>query len=93
MSSQETHIPGVPESDKPPRRLVQIAGSLNHPDITRVGLTTTTDGRWALMVRVNSGTQIPIREVEDASRGFPVVYQDEPDEPPIARPAYPGRGE
>jgi hypothetical protein len=93
MSSRKTHIPGVPESDKPPRKLGQIAESLDHPDVTRVGLTTTTDGRWALMVRVKPGTRIPIREVEDASHGHPVVYQDEPDEPPIARPAYPGSGE
>ena len=93
MSSRETHIPGVPESDKPPRKLVQLAKSLHHPEVTRVGLTTTSDGRWALMVRIKPSTQTPISEVEDASGGFPVVYQDEPDEPPVARPAYPGSGE
>lgn len=92
MSSRTTHVPGRPASPKP-QRLAEIADSLSHPDVTRVGLTTTTDGRWALMVRVKPGTQIPIREVEQVSSGYPVIYQDEPEEPPVARPAYPGLGE
>ena len=93
MSNRKTHKPGLPESDEPPRKLTKIADSLNHPDVSRVGLTTTTDGRWALMVRVKPETQVPIREVEDACSGYPVVYQDEPDELPVARPAYPKSGE
>ena len=92
MSSRTTHNPGSPTSPKP-QKLAQIADSLTHPDVTRVGLTTTTDGRWALMVRVRPSTQIPIREIEEAANGYPVVYQDEPDELPIARPAYPASGE
>ena len=93
MKSGKTHIPGIPASPTPPRELARIAKSLNHPDVTSVGLTTTTDGRWALMVRVKPGTEIPIRKVEEVSSGFPVIYEDEPDEPPIARPAYPAAGE
>ena len=93
MSSRTTHYPGPPTSPDPPPRLAQIAKSLSHPDVTRVGLTTTTDGRWALMVRVRPDTHIPIQKVEETCSGYPVIYQDEPDEPPIARPAYPDKGE
>ena len=93
MSSRTSHIPGLPESPEPPRKLAQIADSLDHPDVTRVGLTTTKDGHWALMVRVRPSTQIPIHEVEKECSGYPVIYQDEPEEPPVARPAYPASGE
>ena len=93
MSDRTKHIPGLPKSPSPPPELAQVAKSLTDPDITRVGLTTTSDGRWALMVRVKSGTEVPIKKVEEACSGYPVIYQDEPDEPPVARPAYPAEGE
>jgi len=93
MSNRTKHIPGLPESPSPPPALAQIAKSLTHPDVTRVGLTTTKDGHWALMVRVRPDTEIPIQEVEDVCSGYPVIYQDEPEEPPVARPAYPAAGE
>ena len=32
---------------------------------------------------------VPIPAVEAQAKGFPVVYEAEPDEPPIAKPAYP----
>ena len=93
MSDRTKHIPGLPESSSPPPELAQIAKSMSDPDVSRVGLTTTKDGRWALMVRVKSGTEVPIQKVEEACSGYPVIYQDEPDEPPVARPAYPAKGE
>jgi hypothetical protein len=73
--------------------LAEAAASLTHPLVTRAGLTTTADGRWALMVRVKEGTATPVPEVEAASHGHPVVYDVEPRDWPVARPAYPGRGE
>jgi hypothetical protein len=93
MSDRTKHIPGLPNSPSPPPELAKIAKSLTDPDVTRVGLTTTSDGRWALMVRVKPGAEAPIKKVEEASSGYPVIYQDEPDEPPAARPAYPAEGE
>lgn len=70
-----------------------MADALRHPDVTRVGLTTTGDGDWAVMVRTKPGTVTPIAAIEKAGRGYPVIYEVEPDEPPVARPAYPSRGE
>lgn len=93
MSSRKTHIPGRPVSEKPPSKLVKISKSLSDPAVTRVGLTTTADGRWALMVRVKPGNSTPIKEVEEACDDYPVVYQDEPEDLPVARPAYPAKGE
>ena len=93
MNYQSPHIPGPPESPEPPNRLVEIAASLSHPAVTRVGLTTTTDGRWALMVRVQPGTSIPCKDIEAVCNDYPIVYQEEPKEFPVARPAYPALGE
>jgi hypothetical protein len=93
MSSRDTHIPGRPVSPEPPSKLVEITKTVSDAAVTRVGLTTTTDGRWALMVRVKPGTPIPVKAVEEASSDYPVIYQEEPEEPPVARPAYPARGE
>jgi hypothetical protein len=88
-----THRPAPPRHPEPPRELVEAADALRHRDVTRVGLTTTSEGDWALMVRTRPGTPTPIEDVERASKGHPVVYDVEPDEPPVARPAYPSRGE
>jgi aminoglycoside phosphotransferase (APT) family kinase protein len=93
MNDRSMHIPGLPVSPEPPEGLVKIANSLSGPEVTRVGLTTTANGRWALMVRVRPGTSIPVKEVEDKCHEYPVIYQDEPVELPVARPAYPARGE
>jgi hypothetical protein len=70
-----------------------MADSFSHPAVTRVGLTTTADGRWALMVRVQPGTPIPIKEIAAVCRDYPIIYQEEPQEFPVARPAYPALGE
>jgi len=50
--------------------------------VRQAGLTTTADGRWALYVTVAGDTAVPIASVESQARGFPVVYDAEPDEPP-----------
>jgi hypothetical protein len=89
----ETHIPGRPKTPGPPPALYAAQEAVSHAGPSRVGVTTTRDGDWALMVRVPQGTATPIAEVEAASGGFPVIYQYEPEEPPVARPAYPRRGE
>lgn len=72
---------------------MRIADTLAHPSVTRVGLTTTESGEWALAVRVPRGANLPLPDLEQRCRDFPVVYDYEPEEPPVARPAYPGRGE
>ena len=93
MTQRKTHRPAPPRSATPPDDLAAIASSLAHPKITRSGLTTTAGGEWALMVRVKPGTPTPIDDIEAAAAGHPVVYEDEPEQHPVARPAYPGRGE
>jgi hypothetical protein len=93
MSNQGSHQPGRPTSPEPPRRLLDVVDSFRHPEVTRIGLTTTAEGAWALMVRVRPGAHVPIQEIEAACGGCPVVYQDEPEELPVARPAYPAKGE
>jgi hypothetical protein len=86
------HKPARPVTPEPPARLVEIVDSLKHPDVTRVGLTTTSKGEWALMVRVRAGQRTPIADFEARTGGYPVVYMDEPSSPPVARPAYPAKG-
>ena len=89
----EPHIPGPPKESKPPRGLIEARDALSDARVSRVGLTTTRDGDWALIVRIPRGTKWPLAEVEAASGGFPVIYQYEPEQMPVARPAYPDRGE
>jgi hypothetical protein len=89
----ETHIPGHPKESEPPRELIEARNALSGARVSRVGLTTTHEGDWALIVRIPRGSQWPLDEVEAASRGFPVIYQYEPEQMPVARPAYPDRGE
>ena len=79
MSDRTKHIPGLPKSPSPPPELANIAKSLTDPDVTRVGLTTTSDGAGPWMVRVKPGTEVPIKKVEEARSGYPVIYQDEPE--------------
>ncbi len=93
MSKRNTHVPGRPASPEPPSKLVELTNSLRNPAVTKVGLTTTADGSWALMVCVRPGTHTPVKAVEEVCPDYPIVYQEEPDELPVARPAYPARGE
>ncbi len=87
------HVPGRPTSADPPQRLVEIASAVVHPDVTRTGLTTTKAGEWALFVRLRRGARTPVPEIAALAAGYPIVYEDEPADYPVARPAYPDRGE
>lgn len=93
MSRSEPHIPGRALTPEPPVKLCEIADSLSHPDITKVGLTTTNDGQWALQVFVKPGTPTPLDGIEGMVGGFSVFYKTDPDDYPIARPAYPALGD
>ena len=88
--TQALHRPLPPRSATPPNDLVEIVRGLHHPDIMNVGLTTTNEGEWAAMVRVRPGTRVPLPEIGSRHRGFPVIYQQGSEIPPVARPAYPG---
>ena len=92
MKPVRTHRPGVPPDPEPPERLVELAERISDPLVVRSGVTTTTDGRWALYVTVPRDATVPVDSVESQAGGFPVVYEAEPQEPPRAGPAFPGRG-
>jgi|KBSMisStaDraftv2_1062788.scaffolds.fasta_scaffold1932649_1 hypothetical protein len=86
------HNPGRPK--KPvPKKLEELAATLYHPEVVRTGLTTTENGDWALLVVVKAGSSIPIPEIEKKSSGFPVIYEENKGNMPVARPAYPLAGE
>lgn len=87
------NVPSPPESPEPPTALVHLADTLSDPQISQVGLTTTQDGCWALLVRVRAGIQTPLPEVESHRGSFPVIYEVDSKKLPIARPAYPELGE
>lgn len=89
MKPVRIHNPGAPADPNPPDRLVELADRIKDPLVVQAGVTTTTDGKWALFVTVPRDASVPIRSVEDQAKGFPVIYEAEPDEPPIAGPAYP----
>jgi hypothetical protein len=93
MQDKDSRPPGFPKDPEPPSALVSVADSLTHPDVTRVGLTTTPDGDWALLVRYRAGTPVPIEGIEALCGPHPVVYQEDPGSFPVARPAYPALGE
>lgn len=86
------HIPGRPSSPQPPQ-LAAIADAISHPAVMRSGITTTTTGEWALLVVVKDGTSYPIPAIQALCGNFPVIYQEVEGRMPIARPAYPGKGE
>ena len=90
MKPVRIHRPGAPVTPEPPDRLVALAETVNDPLVTQCGITTTTDGRWALYVTVAADTTVPIASVEHGAGGFPVVYEAELHAPVRAGPAYPG---
>jgi hypothetical protein len=57
-----------------------------------VGLTTTSEGEWALAVQVFDLGDTPILEIEEEARGAPVIYLQRR-KPPVARPAFPRHGQ
>jgi len=85
------HRPARPKTPEPPARLRELSETLQHPDVANVGLTTTSSGDWALLVRVRPGSG-PIPDVERQAGGHPVIYE-QAGPIPVARPAYPERGE
>ena len=89
MKPVRTHVPGSPATDNPPEPLVVLANQLTDPLVTQCGITTTTDGHWALYVTVPADASVPIASVERRAAGFPVVYEVEPDTPVRAGPARP----
>jgi hypothetical protein len=76
-----------------PKPLVDLAERVRHPAVTQTGITRTADGRWALLVEVKKGTPLPLKDLERDSAGYAIVYEEEPDTIPVARPAYPKHGE
>ena len=89
MKPIHTHRPGAPLSQEPPNQLIELADAFRDPRVAQSGVTTTADGRWALYVTVPADEAVPIPSVESKAGGYPVVYEAEPDELPIAGPAYP----
>lgn len=90
MKPVKIHRPGIPIVEEPPEQLVALADIVHDPLVIQSGITTTPDGRWALYLTVPANTKVPIASIERGARGFPVVYEPEPQTPPIAGPAYPG---
>jgi hypothetical protein len=77
-----------------PKLLRQITETISHPALTQSGETKTSDGRWALLARIRQGTPPSVlEEIERMAEGFPVVFEEEADHLPVARPAYPAQGE
>ncbi|HEX8736018.1 MAG TPA: hypothetical protein VF721_11890 [Pyrinomonadaceae bacterium] len=76
-----------------PEKLLKTLEELKHPALTQTGATITTDGQWALLAQVRKGIKVPIKEIEKAAGNFPVVYEEEEETLPIARPAFPSEGE
>jgi hypothetical protein len=98
VANDPPHVPAPPKTAEPPVRLAETIKALNHfgvvhPGIVNVGLTTTASGAWAAIVRVHRGTATPISDVDHQFTGFPVIYEIAPDQPAVARPAFPDRGE
>ena len=91
--ARRSGLPKRPSDPTPPPRLLEISQQLLHPEVAQTGLTTTSDGRWALMVRLQPGAHAPLDEVERLTGEFPVVYRPPRARTPIARPAYPQLGE
>ena len=91
MKPVRIHRPGPPSEPEPPDKLVKLAESIRDPLVVQSGVTTTSDGKWALYVTVPADANVPIATVENQASGFPVVYEAEPKEPPRAGPAFPTR--
>lgn len=77
-----------------PEPLLRVCDNLKHPAVMECGLTKTQSNQWALWVKVRRGTEVPVAEIDAMAEGFPIVYEvDEASELPVARPAFPARGE
>jgi hypothetical protein len=75
-----------------PDELIKISEeALRHPEVTKAGITKTTEGRYALLATVRKRASTPVAEIEEIAKGFPVIYREEEDVPPVAWPARPGQ--
>jgi hypothetical protein len=86
------HAPAPPREPEPPAIIRRLSETIRHPSIASTGLTTTSGGGWALLVRVKPGVKVPIAEIEQQAQGHAVIYQ-QARSMPVARPAFPSRGE
>ena len=77
-----------------PELLRDLSENISHPALKQVGETKTRDGKWALLATVRRGTPRAVLEkIEEMAGEFPVIFEEEPDRLPVARPAYPDQGE
>ena len=77
-----------------PELLRHLSENISHPALTQVGETKTRDGQWALLATVRRGTPRSVLEqIEKMAGDFPVIFEEESDRLPVARPAYPEQGE
>ena len=77
-----------------PESLRDLTENISHPALKQVGETKTPDGQWALLATVRQGTPpSALEKIKEMAGEFPVIFEEEPDRLPIARPAYPEQGE
>jgi hypothetical protein len=77
-----------------PDLLRDLSENISHPALKQVGETKTKDGRWALLATVRQGTpRSDLEKIEEMAGEFPVIFEEESDRLPVARPAYPDQGE
>ena len=77
-----------------PELLRDLTETISHPALKQVGETKTQDGQWALLAVVRHGTPpSDLDQIKEMAGDFPVVFEEEDDRIPIARPAYPEQGE
>jgi hypothetical protein len=77
-----------------PELLRELSETISHPALTQVGETRTRDGHWALLATVRRGTpQSDLEKIQELAGEFPVVFEEESDRFPVARPAYPEQEE
>ena len=77
-----------------PQSLRELCETISHPALSQVGETKTRGGQWALLAIVRRGTpSSDLEQIERMAGEFPVVFEEESDRVPIARPAYPEQGE
>jgi hypothetical protein len=84
--------PAPPRNPEPPAALKRLAETLKDPRVANTGLTTNSEGEWALLLRLYDLADAPIAEIESQSGGAPVIYAPT-GKRPAARPAYPAKGE
>lgn len=86
------HRPGRPNTPAPPETLRTLVDRISHGSVAQKGITTTEDGEWALLVRVYPNQASPAAYLQAQAHGIPVIMEEVGDAP-VARPAYPAKGE